>query len=171
MDFNDHPLWKFSLAVYGAPGVSAACLDLQERRGADVNLVLYAAFVGSSGRGRLDAAALAACQAAVEPWSRAAVQPLRAVRRVLKGGLAGVPAAPAAALRRAVQAAELEAERIEQMVLAARLGEPDDSRDAALRRADALANMAAYLAGLPAPDAAADDAALAVIGHVLPFSL
>jgi uncharacterized protein (TIGR02444 family) len=170
MDFNDHPLWKFSLAVYGAPGVSAACLDLQERRGADVNLVLYAGFVGASGRGRLSAAALAACQALVAPWSRTVVQPLRGVRRALKGGLDGLPGEPAAALRRAVQAAELEAERIEQMALAARLGDAGDSSDAAVRRADALANMAAYLAGLPAPDAAADAAALAVIGHALPLS-
>src|SRR5215471_18051812 len=106
MAFNDHPLWIFSLAVYCAPGVSAACLDLQERRGADVNLVLYAAFVGASGRGRLDAAELAACRAATGPWSEAVVQPLRRVRRGLKGGVAGVPGEPAAALRRAVQAAE-----------------------------------------------------------------
>ncbi len=168
MDFNDHDLWKFSLAVYGAPGVSAACLDLQERRGADVNLVLYAAFVGASGRGRLDAAELDACGAAIRPWSEAVVQPLRRVRRGLKDGIDGVPGEPVEALRRAVQALELEAERIEQMTLAARLGAPGAVAD---RRADALANMAAYLADLPAPDSAADGAALAVIAGALPPSV
>ncbi|MBI3517027.1 MAG: TIGR02444 family protein [Proteobacteria bacterium] len=168
MDFNDHPLWKFSLAVYGAPGVSAACLDLQERRGADVNLVLYAAFVGASGRGRLSPAELEACRAATRPWSEAVVQPLRRVRRDLKGGIGAVPGEPVQALRRAVQALELEAERLEQMTLAARLGAPAPA--AADRQADALANMQAYLAGLPAADRAADAAALAAIAGALPPS-
>jgi uncharacterized protein (TIGR02444 family) len=169
MDFNDHPLWKFSLAVYGAPGVSAACLELQERRGADVNLLLYAAFVGWSGRGRLDAAALATCRAAVRPWTEAAVLPLRGVRRALKGDLGAITAADAAALRQRVAAVEIAAEQLEQQALAARLpavtvGAPTARTD------DAAANMHLYLATLPAPDATRDDAALQAVMGALPPS-
>src|SRR5271169_1638410 len=124
MDDADHPLWQFSLAVYGAPGVSAACLELQERRGADVNLLLYAAFVGVSGRGRLDPAELARCRAAVRPWSELVVTRLRQVRRALKQDLGAVGAAEAAPLRGRLAALEIDAERLEQRALAARLGAP-----------------------------------------------
>jgi uncharacterized protein (TIGR02444 family) len=167
MDFNDHPLWKFSLAVYGAPGVSDACLELQERRGADVNLVLFAAFVGWSGRGRLDAAALADCRAAVGPWSAGAVQALRAVRRALKGDLGAVTAADAADLRKRVAAVEIAAEQLEQEVLARRLP-PIRSTAPADRTADAHANLRAYLDGLPAPVPARDAAAVATLLGAFP---
>ena len=43
----DTPLWAFSLAVYGGDGVAEECLDLQERLGLDVNILLFAAFLGA----------------------------------------------------------------------------------------------------------------------------
>src|SRR5260221_10161668 len=126
--FDHHPLWNFSLALYGAEGVSAACLALQERRGADVNLVLYAAFVGLSGGGLMPAAELAACRAAIEPWTEQVVARLRQVRRVLKTDLGAIPASAAVELRRRVAAIEIVAEQLEQMALADRLGEPAPAR-------------------------------------------
>lgn len=170
MAFDHHPLWRFSLAVYGGEGVSAACLELQERRGADVNLVLYAAFVGLSGRGLMPAAELAACRAAIEPWTEQVVARLRQVRRALKSDLGAVPASASAELRRRIAAIEIAAEQIEQMALADRLGEPAAARGPAERRADALANIRAYLATLPAPDAVADAAAVEAIECALPTS-
>jgi len=153
MDFNDHPLWKFSLAVYSAPGVSAVCLELQERRGADVNLVLFAAFVGWSGRGRLDRAVLR-----------------NALRRSLKTDLGAVTAADAAALRQRVAAIEIEAEQLEQQVLARHLPAvvSNSSTD---RSADARANLHAYLDGLPARVPARDEAAVAALLGAFPPSM
>jgi uncharacterized protein (TIGR02444 family) len=170
MDFDNHPLWKFSLAVYGAPGVSTACLDLQERRAADVNLLLFAAFVGVSGRGRLDPAELARCRAAVRPWSELVVTRLRQVRRALKQDLGAVSAAAAAPLRQRLAALEIAAEQLEQIALAARLGVPSPTMPAADRAVDALTNMRAYLATLPDADAVADEAALTVLATALPPS-
>jgi uncharacterized protein (TIGR02444 family) len=167
-DFNNHPLWKFSLAVYGAPGVASACLDLQERRGADVNLLLYAAFVGTSGRGLLSPDALAQCAAMVAPWSQAVVQTLRAARRALKGDL-GVDGAAAALLRRQVQAIEIEAERLEQMTLATRLP-PLAGRAPSDRQADARANIETYLSMLAAADTTKDAAAITAIAASFPPS-
>lgn len=170
MQFNEHPLWKFSLAVYGAPGVSAACLDLQERRGADVNLVLYAAFVGVSGRGRLTPAELALCRTAVRPWNELVVTRLRQVRRALKQDIGAVGAADAQPLRQRLAALEIEAEQFEQMALAGRLGPADPARPAAERAADARANVSAYLATLPGANPTADDAVLATLAGALPPS-
>ena len=58
--------WSFSLTVYGRPGVEAACLELQDRFGADVNLALYCLWIGRSLTPealdkRLSKAALAIC--------------------------------------------------------------------------------------------------------------
>lgn len=102
----DNPFWDFSQAVYRRPGVPAACLDLQDRRGADVNVLLLAAWAGAACGVRLAAAELARLDAAVSPWREEVVRPLRAVRRRAKGEDDGLYAR--------LKATELEAERIQQ---------------------------------------------------------
>ena len=87
MDFPAHPFWDFALDVYRQPGVSEACLQLQERDHVDVNLLLFACWVGASGGGRLNRDEVERCRDAVGPWHDAVVRPLRGVRRTLKGGL------------------------------------------------------------------------------------
>jgi uncharacterized protein (TIGR02444 family) len=42
-----NPFWRFSLAVYKAPGVAAECLALQETLGNDVKVLLFCAFLGA----------------------------------------------------------------------------------------------------------------------------
>ena len=141
-------LWSFSLAVYGRPDVPALCIDLQDRHGADVNVVLALLFAGTRGI-RLDAAAVAALDAAVRDWRDEVVVPLRAVRRRLKEEAGEAPQA----LRTTVKGAELAAERLEQRALAAALGAvpgPHAPHDAA--RAAAAANLAHYLAPRGAAD-------------------
>jgi len=116
----ESPLWAFSLAVYGADGVEAECLALQERFGIDVNLLLYAAFAGAAEGVALERGDIQAAAAAVHSWHEEIVRPLRRARRGLKP-IALDPAssvqAPAAALRMQVKAAELQSEKIEQAML------------------------------------------------------
>jgi uncharacterized protein (TIGR02444 family) len=107
----ENPFWRFSLAVYAAPGVQAACLDWQDRLGLDVNLALFCAWLGAARGVALDAAALAEAAALVRDWQGGVVAPLRAARRA-------VPKAPTlAALRGRIAAAELEAEQVAQAML------------------------------------------------------
>ena len=40
-------LWEFSLDFYARPGVSAALIELQDRAGLDVNLILFALWLGA----------------------------------------------------------------------------------------------------------------------------
>nr|WP_196242268.1 TIGR02444 family protein [Azospirillum oleiclasticum] len=94
------------MAVYRREGVPALCLDLQDRRGADVNILLVAAWAGAACGVRLAAADLARLDAAVAPWRDEVVRPLRAVRRRVKGEDEGLYAR--------LKATELEAERIQQ---------------------------------------------------------
>ncbi|MGO8918909.1 MAG: TIGR02444 family protein [Stellaceae bacterium] len=145
------PFWTFTLAFYGRPGVSAACIALQDRHGCDVNLVLYACWVGLSGRGRLTAADLARAEATNAPWRNGVIEKLRAARRALREE---DRRGPVLELYEAAKAAELAAERIAQRRLEA-LAPPEVAPRAAARAADAAANLALYLDGKAADEAAA----------------
>lgn len=101
------------MALYARQGVPDACLHLQDRHDLDVNLVLFAAFVGAELRHRLTAANAEAARARVDTWHREVVRPLRAVRKRLKTGPAPAPTETTAHLRRRIQQVEIEAELIE----------------------------------------------------------
>jgi uncharacterized protein (TIGR02444 family) len=171
--------WDFSLAVYGRAAVAPACLALQERYGTDVNLLFFCCWLAASGRGALEGEALARAAAAVEPWHREIVRGLRVVRVRLRAGTSLLPEAAdeallsgAAELRRKVAALELEAEHIEQLLLAGLAPPPQPEAAAAspAARARAAARSAmAYLASLGAPLDAADRRDLrAVLAGIFP---
>jgi uncharacterized protein (TIGR02444 family) len=112
------PFWNFSIAVYGASAVQDECLSLQDQFGLDVNLVLLCAFLGAVHGVTLTSDDIATVRQEVGQWHEQIVRPLRAVRRHLKTiNLQDADAASAADLRRQVKAAELESERIEQILL------------------------------------------------------
>lgn len=117
-DFLPHPFWNFSLELYGAEGVAEACLDLQERRGCDVNVLLFCCWLAASGRPTLSADRLRAILKASDVWQADVVKPLRAIRRKLKdGSWAGALPETVDAVRRRVADAELAAEHVEQLEL------------------------------------------------------
>lgn len=152
----DRSLWEFSLALYAAPGVAARCLELQDRSGADVNLLLCTAWIGASGRGRLDVRRLAALDAAVRPLRDNVVRPLRAARIWLRA-----PAATnveLATLRTEIKRLELAAEKTEQAKLETLSHGERSVVGAELCLADAVSNVALYLAQLGGPDVAIGDA-------------
>jgi len=130
--------WRFALVLYSRPGVAEALLRLQDRDGFDVNLILFALWSGAVLRRRLDAADLAAAEAAAKPLSNDIVAPLRALRRRLK------PAAELDVqdLRRRIAALELAVERRVQYRLAALLPAANSETDAV---AAAETNLALYL--------------------------
>jgi uncharacterized protein (TIGR02444 family) len=113
------PFWNFSIAIYGANAVQNECLDLQDQFGLDVNLVLLCAFLGAGHGVALTSGDIASARQEVDQWNEDIVKPLRAARRYLKTiELRDADAVKAAAqLRAQVKAAELESERIEQMML------------------------------------------------------
>jgi uncharacterized protein (TIGR02444 family) len=116
----DSPFWAFSLAVYAGDGVAEECLGLQERLGLDVNLLLFAAYMGAAEGVRLAPREVASANAAVAEWHSEIVRPMRAARRALKAPATNTddPLQPSAAsLRLNVKRAELEAEKIEQAML------------------------------------------------------
>jgi uncharacterized protein (TIGR02444 family) len=109
-------LWPFVLRVYGGDNVQSACLTLQESCATDVPVLLFAAWLGRRGVG-LDADAMHRLDEAVSDWRGEIVHALRRVRQRLKSGPTPAPTAATEALRSAVKAAELKAERLELALL------------------------------------------------------
>ena len=144
-------LWRFSLAVYSAPGVAAHCLELQDRHGADVNLVLAVAWAGASGRGSLTVADIARMDRAIAPLRAEVVEMLRHARRWLKS-VAAESATGLGRLRVDIKAAELAAERQVQSMLAAQIRDvPKASGEVpGARLSVALGNVETYLRHLGA---------------------
>jgi uncharacterized protein (TIGR02444 family) len=120
-----NPFWDYALALYRRPGVEAACLELQERHGLDVNVVLLCCWLASRGI-VADEAMFARIVEATEVWQEQLVRSLRKVRRRLKTALTDPkPGSIAArwpeltgALRQRVLAVEIDGERLEQLLLA-----------------------------------------------------
>jgi uncharacterized protein (TIGR02444 family) len=133
-------LWRFSLALYARPGVAASLIALQDRAGCDVNLMLYALWLGVRGV-RLDEAGLAAAAAAIAPINIAAVAPLRRLRRQLRGNDDPL----VASLRPRVLGLELAAERQVQYRLAVQLPVSAMSEHEADGLGIAAANLARYV--------------------------
>ena len=145
-----HPFWRFSLRSYRRSGVEQACLGLQNTLGADVNLLLFCCWMGTQGR-PLTKRSLRRAVAAVQRWQREVVQPLRRARRALRKSSAAVAEARRAHLRRNVLSLELDAEYVEQLVLAclaAKLPRPARKQDPQTASA---ANLERYLELLGAP--------------------
>ncbi|MCZ6522739.1 MAG: DUF2390 domain-containing protein, partial [Alphaproteobacteria bacterium] len=104
----------------------------------------------------------------VADWQARAVRHLRALRKWLKGDLGAVPRELGGRFRKAVAGLEIDAEHIEQLVLAgvlagprARTPKPDlEALDGAR---DAASSLAAYLAAIGASAGAADRAAAGLL--------
>jgi uncharacterized protein (TIGR02444 family) len=158
-----NPFWDYALELYGSQGVEAACLELQERYGLDVNVVLFCCWLAHRGV-PADAALFGRIAATTAAWQEQFVRPLRAVRERLKtalsepqpGGVAARWPALAAALRQRVLGLEIDGERLEQLLLAELAA--DLAPTAAPGVALASANLRRYR-----PFAAPDRAALATL--------
>ena len=142
MSASRSAFWRFSLRFYARAEVASTCLTLQDRHGADVNLLFFLLFLSSHQR-RLTPTEVQRIDHATAAWRTRAVQPLRALRRDLKNGVASMDAQATEALRTEIKRCELHAERLQQEMLerafpASSMGEASSVKDAA------AANIAAY---------------------------
>jgi uncharacterized protein (TIGR02444 family) len=138
---DSEALWRFSLAFYARPGVSEALIALQDRAGCDVNLMLFALWLGVSGRSPLTKEELAIAGRIARPISADIVEPLRALRRKLSSD----PDADVQRLREGIKTLELAAEKVIQDRLSRTARPAFGNRDPAARAAAAYANLALYL--------------------------
>jgi uncharacterized protein (TIGR02444 family) len=124
--------WTFSLAVYGNAAVQRECLDLQDRHGINVNLLLFCVFVGAVHGAVLSRADVKQAESIVHRWDREIVSALRAARRALKSFSDDASSADLNSLYNNVKAQELEAEKHEQRMLERWCAERVSARSKAL---------------------------------------
>lgn len=108
-------LWHYAATVYQRPGLKSALLDLQDRHGIDVVMLLTCAFLAERGC-RLESAAIAELIQAGEPVREGFVSPLRALRRRC------AEFAPSTVLYSELKNVELQAERMQIDALAGCFG-------------------------------------------------
>jgi uncharacterized protein (TIGR02444 family) len=146
---RESPFWRFSVRFYARPEVAPACLELQDKAGVDVNLMLFLLFLAEEKR-VLTNDEVVRLDARIASWRAQVVMPLRDLRRRLKGGIGEAARDLSEGLRNMVKRVELEAERLEQGLLeaqAAEVGTTGTSREAAAQAN--LATYSAFLGGLP----------------------
>ncbi len=109
-----HDLWSFACEVYSHSVVSNSCLELQDRYGIEVPLLLFCVWSGWR-YGELSNDCLQQASEFSRHYSKVTVEPLRAVRREMKGAyISGWPLEKKAwlDLRENVKSLELNSEKI-----------------------------------------------------------
>jgi uncharacterized protein (TIGR02444 family) len=145
-DFPDHPFWDFTIRVHGRKGVGEACLEMQRSHGIDVNLLFFCCWAGATTGSPLGRFALRRAMNSVAEWQEEVVQPIWRARWKLKAGFGAFPASFTEDLRRFLIAAELDAEHIEQLQLAATVPIRSKENTAELLQLEAAAaNLTDYL--------------------------
>lgn len=132
-------LWQFAVTLYGQPGIQEACLELQDRHGAAVTVILYIAWLHARGVAAPSAAVWAENWARLEAWRSVATERLRSARRAMKPLVELMPGAEI--VRETVKAAELAAERAELEGLEGLPGDGPTLADGAVALEFALATL------------------------------
>ncbi|MET4575534.1 TIGR02444 family protein [Ottowia thiooxydans] len=112
---NAEAAWRYALQVYSRPGVSQACLLLQDELDLDVLVMLHLAHVsGAIGAPPITSSDVETADNCVHDWRNTVVRPLRSARRAIAKNDPEL-----SDLRAMIQKAELAAERHALMRLAA----------------------------------------------------
>ncbi|MDY6974229.1 MAG: TIGR02444 family protein [Thermodesulfobacteriota bacterium] len=147
MEFPEHSFWDFTLNVHSQTGIHEACLELQVTYGLDVNMLFFCCWVGSAGGGTVGREVIGRALEAVTHWQEEIVRPVWRARHRLKNEFREFPSSLTEPLRQALIAAEVDAEHIEQLVLAESFTfQSDDASTGKKRINDAASNLADYLA-------------------------
>ena len=113
----DNPFWDFSIEFYGRDGVEERLLLLQEKLHVDVNLVLYCCWAGYIGAPILTESNINNLLELIQDWQNIIVQPLRVLRSKLKNNTIIKKNLWSNKVRKKIKLAELDAERLEQMII------------------------------------------------------
>lgn len=114
---DSSPLRDFALALYSCPGVSPACLKLQDEGGMDVLMLIGLVYADIRLGRPLGAGAIAALDRDIAKWRRTVIHPLRLIRVQLKPDWPEVRDDDRLPLREKVKALELQAEFIQLSVI------------------------------------------------------
>jgi uncharacterized protein (TIGR02444 family) len=136
--------WTFSLDFYGKQNVAKSCLSLQDRRDADVNLLLLSAYLAVKGH-VLDDTHLSIADGMTAGWRAAVLQQLRQVRRRLPKFAEEVPEEARKQVKEKILEAELAAEQVAHRLIFKRLDDAPMPTDGGNVKDRAEKNLKLYL--------------------------
>jgi uncharacterized protein (TIGR02444 family) len=148
-------LWDFVSWAYAKPGIDKACIALQNRLGADVNMVLFCTWLAYRGTGTMHLAKyLDAALKMSREWQCKLVQPLRSCRESMKdiieaSYLVGIDRVAASALRERVKQCELDIEQLQNFALYSLVNDGSEdalARSPAEQKDDGHNNLRVYFA-------------------------
>lgn len=144
MTLSAEDFWTFSLDFYGKQNVAKACLSLQDRRDADVNLLLLAAYLANKGH-VLDDTHLSIADGMTAGWRAAVLQQLRQVRRRLPKFAEEVPEDDRKNVKEKILEAELAAEQVAHRLIFKRLDDAPMPTEGGTVKERAEKNLRLYL--------------------------
>jgi len=144
MTLSAEDFWTFSLDFYGKQNVAKACLSLQDRRDADVNILLLAAYLASKGH-VLDDTHLSIADGMTAGWRAAVLQQLRQVRRRLPKFAEEVPEGDRKNVKEKILEAELAAEQVAHRLIFKRLDDAPMPTEGGTAKERAEKNLKLYL--------------------------
>jgi uncharacterized protein (TIGR02444 family) len=103
--------WTFVVDLYARPGISQACLELQDRLDVDVSFLLTILFYAKHRGMNFSVDEIASLDRSISAWRDEVIRPLRRLRRRLKA--ADLLKSSTEELYRRIKADELLAERLE----------------------------------------------------------
>ena len=144
MTLSAEDFWTFSLDFYGKQNVAKACLSLQDRRDADVNILLLAAYLANKGH-VLDDTHLSIADGMTAGWRAAVLQQLRQVRRRLPKFAEEVPESDRKNVKEKILEAELAAEQVAHRLIFKRLDDAPMPTEGGTAKERAEKNLKLYL--------------------------
>ena len=155
---DNQPCWNFVVELYAKPGVSQACLELQDRLGVDVSFLLTVLFYAKLRNIDPSVEQIASLDRSVSTWRDQVIIPLRALRRRVK--TSGLLNSPTDEFYRRIKADELLAEQLEIGTLAQRLEQTQAKQSISRLKRDVIERVVKYFAGSSGQHAYLGDAGI-----------
>lgn len=111
--------WDFVVKLYARPGISQACLELQDRLGVDVSFLLTVLFYAKHRNIDLSVEEIASLDRSISAWRDEVIVPLRRLRRHVKAS--NLLKSSTGEFYQRIKADELLAEQLEIGTLAQQL--------------------------------------------------
>jgi uncharacterized protein (TIGR02444 family) len=143
--------WDFVVELYAKPGVSQACLELQDRLGVDVSFLLTVLFHVKSRNIDPSAEQIQSLDLSISAWRDETVATLRRLRRHLKASDQMNPSIKD--LYQRIKTDELLAEQIEIGILTQQLEQIGTPPSVALLKRDATERVVSHFARSSGQDA------------------
>jgi uncharacterized protein (TIGR02444 family) len=152
----ENQCWEFVVELYAKPGISQACLELQDRLGVDVSFLLTLLFYAKHHNIDLSVEEIASLDRSISAWRDEIITPLRRLRRHVKAS--NLLNSSTEEFYRRIKADELLAEQIEIGTVAQQLGPMRAKRSMSQLERDVIERVVKHFAASSGQQAHLSDA-------------